>query len=202
MNFRGSNPRSRARSGEQRTRHASTPTQGAVETAQGTGANGSQTRRSVDEAGRRSPAIAFGLAIGENPIAHARKEIRVQTAQRQTAPSPPPRRPLSFTQQHARTNAQRTLGILSAVDPSRTGLQTPQRRPGHPADLPPKRDADRSSHFRGVPGLLRSCHVGTPAQRFSPRPHYSRGAGKDGGPANDRCAPANDRRSDRDFDPL
>ena len=95
-----------------------------------------------------------------------------------------------------------TVGILSAIGPSRTSLPTFERRSGDPSGLPPKGGPDRGAYFRGVPGLLCAREPGAALERFGAGTDREVGTGKDVSDANDRRASADHRRTRSDPDPL
>jgi hypothetical protein len=105
----------------------------------------------------------------------------------------PPRGTLSAAHQPHRQRSCSALAVLHSARRRRRGLQEPQGEPRHPADLPQRREADRSPHLHRLPGLLPARHPGAPPAGPRPRPDRAKRARKVRRHPDDRCLSADNR---------
>ena len=86
--------------------------------------------------------------------ASCRRRLPPRTRSQQTQSHPPPRRPVSASQQPNRRRPRRTLAQLHQPRAHRRKLPHPQRRPRAASHLSPTRRTHRSPHLHQLPRLL------------------------------------------------
>lgn len=135
-------------------------------------------------------------------VARGQRRAQLSPRSRQAAASSAARGPVSTAHQSHRRQSGAAVGLVPPARQRRAGVPQPQRRPRHPADLPPGRGAHRGADLHRLPRLLPPRH----ARPAPPRP----GARLDAAPrhrkvrrrADDRSACPDDRRPRAAADPL
>ena len=151
--------RPKHRPGCQGTGDTPSPAEMVVGTAQAVGRHEAQSRRVADAARCRAQASPDGLASNRNRGRCGQRRTQLSPRSREAAPRPAARGPVSLAHQSHRRRSGAAVGLLPPARQRRGGVQEPQRRPRHPADLSPGRSAHRGAYLHRLPRLLPPCHT-------------------------------------------
>ena len=109
-------------------------------------------------AARQQAPTAWRLV--EVELGQAAGTFTLSARSRQAQAGASARRPLPACAPISPKPIRRSSGVLSAARRGGRGVQEPQRRSRHPADLPSGRAAHRSAHLHRLPRLLPARHAG------------------------------------------